>query len=372
MSEYLRITRASIAPSFNTDSLRVMRASIGAGLMTHELAPTPNGKNGHPNNDGHTGNDHKAFDPGELIRPVVALASFEVGDKIVDHNLQVEDREACPLKTELPVSYVLSGARNASRLGAALPRVVHDPNLVDLSRVGPDELLRLSGVIEVNPSVSSVSPNRRSKNHKTRPSVNGVEPSTRGRAMIAPLPATHLPNRRDDDAERHDRRADKMSPVAVVFSAFTVATAAAFIAGLVVRGDGRGEHPPPPVAPQSRSWEEVSPPQYPEFPREMILKQPDSGALVVILATVEPTELPTATPGVVPTSTALPPSCTTAVPGQMCEWPIQTATPSPIPVCETPLPGSRCTWPTPTSTPTVVPAGTEVAVVSPPILDNPS
>jgi hypothetical protein len=91
-------------------------------------------------------------------------------------------------------------------------------------------------------------------------------------------------------------------------------------------------------------------PGWPTFPAAMSVNV-EGGELVVVLATAVPTELPTATPGVVPTSTPLLPTCTTATPGQTCEWPIPTFTPTPVPVCDTPLPGSRCTWPTPTPPP---------------------
>jgi hypothetical protein len=70
------------------------------------------------------------------------------------------------------------------------------------------------------------------------------------------------------------------------------------------------------------------------------------GELLVVLATAVPTELPTATPGVVATSTPLLWLCGTAVPGETCQWPNPTATPTPVPVCDTPLPGARCAWPT--------------------------
>lgn len=88
-------------------------------------------------------------------------------------------------------------------------------------------------------------------------------------------------------------------------------------------------------------------PDWPTYPEAMSVNV-EGGELVVVIATAIPTELPTATPGVVPTSTPLLPLCTAAKPGQTCEWPVPTVTPSPIALCDTPMPGSRCTWPTPT------------------------
>lgn len=257
-----------------------------------------------------------AFNNAELGLPVVALTSFGV-----EGTVGTDQRENGKVSRNGRRPHI-SSVVNANGSRVDLP-MIPGTNNIDLSKIGPEELLQLAQVVDSQPQHAKNGKSDLSKQRQLPPARSGRPESDHKTKMqdrlgsVGPLPEPGQYGNRQALIEQallellSRRDSSISSSKALLLTAVGAGLGILATVGVKPLIDDDPPPPTPSVVSQSRSWSSADIPQQPAFPSDLNfqLTGPDGGIPVFAIATAVSTAIATATPGVVPTSTALPPSC---------------------------------------------------------------